>query len=45
MFIICLRWSDLEVSDIESESDRESETESSEDDDIVLADYNRWTEN
>lgn len=37
--------SDLEVSDIESESDRESETESSDDDDIVLADYNRWTEN
>lgn len=35
--------SDLEVSDIESESDRESETESSDDDDIVLADYNRWT--
>lgn len=34
--------SDLEVSDIESESDRESETESSDDDDIVLADYNRW---
>lgn len=37
--------SDLEVSDIESESDRESDTESSDDDDIVLADYNRWTEN
>lgn len=37
--------SDLQVSDIESESDRESETESSDDDDIVLADYNRWTEN
>lgn len=37
--------SDLEVLDIESESDHESETESSDDDDIVLADYNRWTDN
>lgn len=37
--------SDLEVSDIESESDPESETESSDDDEIALADYNRWTDN
>lgn len=38
--------SDLKVSDIESESDHESETESSDDDDdIVLADYNCWTDN
>ena len=32
--------SDLKVSDIESQSDHESETESGDDDDIVLADYN-----
>lgn len=34
--------SDLEISDIDSESDEESE---SSDDDVVLADYNRWSDN
>lgn len=39
--------SNLKVSDIESESDHESETEStgSDDDDIVLADYYHWIDN
>lgn len=37
--------SNLNVSDIELESDQESETKSSDSDDIVLADYNRSTDN
>lgn len=39
--------SNLKVSDIESESDHESETEStgSDDDDIVLADHYHWIDN